>query len=99
MLPVQLSPADVARLAEACAGGNARVTVDLRRQVVVFPHGEELAFVIEPIRRDAMLEGLDEIGLTMKHADAIEAYQGRDRGERPWVWLASPPVVGGGEVS
>ena len=87
LLPVRLPAPDVARLADACAGGNARVTVDLRRQVVVFPHGEEVAFDLEPIRRDAMLEGLDEIGLTLKHADAIAAFQTQDREARPWVWL------------
>jgi 3-isopropylmalate/(R)-2-methylmalate dehydratase small subunit len=86
MLPVRLSHADVVRLADACAGGNARVTVDLRRQKVVFPHGEEVGFEIEPIRRTAMLEGLDEIGLTLKHTDAIAAFQSADRTTRPWVW-------------
>ena len=86
MLPVRLAPEEIARLAEQCAGGNARVTVDLRRQVVVFPHGEEVGFEIEPIRRDALLEGLDEIGLTLKHADAIAAYQAKDRAARPYVW-------------
>ena len=86
MLPVRLPPEDVARLAAACAGGNARVTVDLHRQVVVFPHGEEVAFEIEALRRDAMLEGLDEIGLTLKHAAAIAAFQQRDRLARPFVW-------------
>ncbi len=69
------------RLAEQCAGGNARVTVDLQRQVVVSPHGEEMAFAIEAIRRDALLEGLDEIGLTLKHDAAIAAFQAmRPRG-------------------
>ena len=87
LLPVRLAAEDVERLADACAGGNARVTVDLRRQVVVFPHGEEVAFELEPIRKDAMLEGLDEIGLTMKHAGAIAAFQAQDRAARPWVWL------------
>ena len=86
LLPVRLPHDDVARLAEACAGGNARVTVDLRRQVVVFPHGEDVAFDIEPIRRDALLEGLDEIGLTMKHVQTIAAFQTEDRVARPWVW-------------
>ena len=86
LLPVCLPAADIERLAAACAGGNARVTVDLRRQVVVFPHGEEVAFAVEPIRRAAMLEGLDEIGLTMKHVDAIAAFQAQDRTARPWVW-------------
>ena len=86
MLPVRLPADDVARLAEQCAGGNARVTVDLRRQVVVFPHGEEVQFEIEAMRRDALLKGLDEIGLTLKHAEAIAAYQSNDRVARPYVW-------------
>jgi 3-isopropylmalate/(R)-2-methylmalate dehydratase small subunit len=87
MLPVRLSAADVHRLAEACAGGNARVTVDLRREVVVFPHGEEVPFTTERLRREALLEGLDEIGLTMKEEGAIATFQSRDRSARPWVWL------------
>ena len=86
VLPVVLPPEQVERLAAECAGGNARVTVDLRRKVVVSPHGEEMPFEVEAIRRDALLEGLDEIGLTMKHAAAIEAFQAEDRAARPWVW-------------
>jgi 3-isopropylmalate/(R)-2-methylmalate dehydratase small subunit len=86
MLPVRLPADDVRRLADACAGGNARVTVDLRRQVVVFPHGEEVGFEIEAVRRDALLEGLDEIGQTLKLSDAIAAFQRQDRAARPWVW-------------
>ena len=86
VLPVVLPAEQVERLAAECAGGNARVTVDLRRKVVVSPHGEEMAFEIEAIRRDALLEGLDEIGLTMKHAAAITDFQDRDRSARPWVW-------------
>ena len=86
LLPVRLPPEDVARLAEACAGGNARVTVDLRRQVVVFPHGEEVPFEIDPMRRESMLEGLDDIGLTLKNAADIEAFQAKDRVDRPFVW-------------
>ncbi len=62
------------------------MVVDLRRKMVVSPHGEEMPFEVEGIRRDALLEGLDEIGLTMKHAAAIAAFQARDRGARPWVW-------------
>ena len=89
MLPVRLPMADVHRLAEQCAGGNARVSVDLRRQVVVFPHGEAVGFEIEALRRDAMLEGLDEIGLTLKHADAIGTFQERDHAARPWVWITA----------
>ena len=86
LLPVVLSAEQVERLAAQCAGGNARVVVDLARQVVVSPHGEELPFSVEAIRREAMLEGLDEIGLTLKQEAAIAAFQARDREARPWVW-------------
>ena len=86
VLPVALPAEQVERLAAECAGGNARVTVDLRRKMVISPHGEEMPFEVEAIRRDALLEGLDEIGLTMKHEAAIAAFQARDKGVRPWVW-------------
>jgi len=88
MLPVRLPPDAVQRLAEQC-GDSGKVTVDLRQQVIVFPRGEQMNFHIEPMRRKALLEGLDEIGLTLKHADAIARYQTHDRSARPWVWLSS----------
>ena len=86
VLPVVLPAAQVARLAAQCAGGNARVVVDLVRQVVISPHGETMPFHVEAIRREALLEGLDEIGATLKQAAAISAFQDRDRAARPWVW-------------
>lgn len=91
LLPVPLSADDIAILAEetAASPGNARVTIDLERQVVVSPRGREMAFEIEPKRKRALLDGLDEIGLTMTHADAIAAWQARDRAARPWVWFAA----------
>jgi 3-isopropylmalate/(R)-2-methylmalate dehydratase small subunit len=76
----------VERLARECAGGNARITVDLERRVVVTPRGETLPFHVEAIRRDALLAGLDEIGLTMTLELAIDAFQSQDRVTRPWVW-------------
>ena len=86
LLPVVLPAEQVGRLAEQSAGGNARVTVDLVRRVVISPRSEEMPFAVEDIRRDALLEGLDDIGLTLKHADAITAFQTQDRAARPWVW-------------
>ena len=62
------------------------MTVDLERQAVTFPQGEQASFSIEPMRRTAMLAGLDEIGLTLRHADAIAGFQARDRAARPWIW-------------
>ena len=87
LLPIRLPADAVRRLADQCGG--AQVTVDLERQEVVFPDGGRTIFAIEPMRRTAMLEGLDEIGLTLKHADTIADYQAVDRAARPWVWQVS----------
>ncbi len=86
VLPVVLPAGQVQRLADQCTGGNARVVVDLARQVVISPHGETMRFSVEAIRREALLEGLDEIGATLKQDAAILAFQERDRAARPWVW-------------
>ncbi len=88
LLPVRLPADAVRRLADQCTGGDAQVTVDLRQQTVAFPRGERVDFAIEPMRRTAMLEGLDEIGLTLKHAEAIAEWQAADAAARPWVWQA-----------
>jgi 3-isopropylmalate/(R)-2-methylmalate dehydratase small subunit len=85
MLPIVLPKAQVDSLAEAARGG-ARVTIDLVSQQVTSPTGEAFGFDIDAQRRQALLEGLDEIGRTFKLGGEIEAWQVRDRLERPWVW-------------
>jgi isocitrate lyase len=50
------------------------------------PENEAIAFAIDPLRREMLLEGLDEIGLTLKSSDTIAAWQTDDRARRPWVW-------------
>lgn len=89
VLPVELPIEDIEQLAEEmrASPGNARVTVDLERQVVVSPRGRELPFKVEANRRNALLQGLDDIGVTLTHQDKIEAWQTRDHAARPWVWL------------
>ncbi len=82
MLPVRLPADTVRRLAQA----KGEITVDLAAQAVS-SDGERAHFEIEPMRRTALLEGLDEIGLTLKQQTAITRYQDADRVERPWVWL------------
>jgi 3-isopropylmalate/(R)-2-methylmalate dehydratase small subunit len=84
LLPVELSESAIEKLAEQSRESD--FTVDLTRQVVVAPSGELTTFSIDPLQRDALLEGLDEIGLTLKSADAIDAWQNADRVNRPWVW-------------
>ena len=63
-----------------------QVTVDLTRSLVVAPDGSETAFSIDALRREALLDGLDDIALTMKRADEIARFQAADRARRPWVY-------------
>jgi len=88
LLPVALPLAEVERLAEEmrAAPGNARVTIDLERQVVISPRGREIKFEIDPKRRKAMLDGLDDISMTLTYKDQIAAWQAQDQSDRPWVW-------------
>lgn len=86
LLPIRLPGDTVRRLADHSTGGNARLTIDLERQLVVTADGEQIGFAVEPMRRTALLEGLDDIGLTLKHSEAILGYQVADRVSQPWVW-------------
>jgi len=86
ILPVRLPRAVCDRLMEdARMGGNARITVDLQRQVVARPNGEEFHFDIDPFRKHLLLNGLDDIGQTMQHARKIEAFEQRQRKEKSWL--------------
>lgn len=89
LLPVILPQATVEKIGAALAGdpANAKLTVDLARQVVVAPDGSEHAFAIEPLRKKALLEGLDEIGLTRLREAEIVAFQAKDRVKRPWIYV------------
>ena len=89
LLPVILPQAAVEKIGAALAAdpAKAKLTVDLSRQVVVAPDGSEHAFAIEPLRKKALLEGLDEIGLTRLREPEIVAFQARDRVKRPWIYV------------
>jgi 3-isopropylmalate/(R)-2-methylmalate dehydratase small subunit len=89
-LPVVLPAEQVARLAaeaERVAGREA-FTVDLVGQVVAAPSGELARFEIDAERKTMLLEGLDEIALTLRDEAAIAEFQRRDRAQRPWVYEA-----------
>jgi len=79
LLPVQLPADDVRALIERCADGS-ELTVDLERQVVVDPDGRELSFDIDPFSRECLLEGLDEIALTLRRAGEIDRYEAATAG-------------------
>jgi 3-isopropylmalate/(R)-2-methylmalate dehydratase small subunit len=86
ILPVVLPRAVCDMLMEdARLGANARITVDLGRQVVVRPNGEEIAFAVDPFRRHMLLNGLDEIGQTMQRTAAIDTYETARTSAKPWM--------------
>jgi 3-isopropylmalate/(R)-2-methylmalate dehydratase small subunit len=86
VLPISLPRAVCDQLMDdARLGANARITVDLRRQVVVRPNGEEIAFSVDALRREMLLEGLDEIGQTMQRGPAIDAFEARRAQEQSWL--------------
>lgn len=62
------------------------LTVDLPAQQVIAPTGETYGFEIDPHRKHMLVEGLDEIGLTLGHADEIKAYEARQRQQTPWLF-------------
>jgi len=87
LLPVVLSEADVDRLFYECASfPGFRLTVDLERQTVSTVDGTRvMRFEVDPARRFNLLNGLDEIGLTLCHADKIRAFEAKRLAEVPWL--------------
>jgi len=68
--------------------GAGRVAIDLEAQTITSPAGKKLRFEIDPRRRDGLLQGLDEVMLTLKRDDDIRAFQAADRAARPWIHFA-----------
>ena len=86
ILPIQLPEAQVARLFdEALAFPGYRLTVDLPRQVIVKPDGSELPFEVQPFRKYCLVNGFDDIGLTLRHADKIRAFEAERLARMPWL--------------
>ncbi len=91
MLPIRLAPEAIEALAGQCAGG-APITVDLTQCTLAAPDGSVATFAIDPLRREGLLHGLDDIGLTLKDDALIRAWQATDRERRPWAWPAAQPA-------
>ena len=86
LLPIVLPDAEVARLFdEVAAFVGYRLTVDLPRQVVVKPDGTELAFDVQPFRKFCLVNGFDDVGLTLRHADKIRAFEAERLAKMPWL--------------
>ena len=63
-----------------------RLAVDLEQQSVTTPGGDSFKFDIDPFRKHCILNGLDDIGLTLQHADKIKAFETKHRSEQPWLF-------------
>lgn len=86
LLPIVLPEATVDQLfSEALAFPGFTLTVDLERQVIVRPQGEEIPFEVQAFRKYCLLNGLDDIGLTLRQADKIRAFEAERLAQKPWL--------------
>ena len=87
ILPIVVSKEDLDRLMDdAERGANATLTVDLEAQTIQGPDGGSLAFEIDPWKKHCLLNGLDDIGLTMAKKAEIEAFEDRQKAGQPWLY-------------
>ncbi len=87
ILPIKLPPAEVDKLMDdAERGANAVVSIDLERQEIRGPDGGCIRFDIDPFRKHCLLNGLDDIDLTLQKAPAIDRFESKDRAQQPWLW-------------
>jgi 3-isopropylmalate/(R)-2-methylmalate dehydratase small subunit len=94
VLPIVLPASAVDKLFdEAAAFVGYRLTVDLPRQVVIKPDGTELAFEVQPFRKYCMVNGFDDIGLTLRHAEKIRAFEAERLLRMPWLAHRALPAA------
>ena len=87
ILPIKLPQSEVDKLMDdARRGSNAIITIDLEKQEITGPDGGHLHFEIDAFRKHCLLNGLDDIGLTLEKAASIDSFEARDRLARPWMW-------------
>ena len=92
LLAIRLPAATVSALAAACADG-APLTADLEKGTLTTADWTVTPFAIDPLRREGLLQGLDDIGLTLKDDALIRQWQQADQVRRPWVWAVQAPSV------
>jgi 3-isopropylmalate/(R)-2-methylmalate dehydratase small subunit len=86
LLPIVLPEAQVAQLFdEVAVTPGYELTIDLERQVVVTPQGREIAFDVQPFRKYCLINGFDDIGLTLRQKEKIQAYEAERLETRPWL--------------
>jgi 3-isopropylmalate/(R)-2-methylmalate dehydratase small subunit len=86
ILPIKVSAEELKKLMDdAERGANATITVDLQEQTIRGPDGGTIRFDIDPFRKHCLLNGLDDIGLTLEKADAIDRFEASQSAQRPWL--------------
>ena len=86
LLPIQLPAGVIAQLFdEVAAFPGYQLTIDLERQVVIRPQGQEIAFDVLPFRKYCLLNGFDDIGLTLRHKEKIQAFEAQRLATKPWL--------------
>ena len=86
LLPIRVSPEDLDKLFDdAERGANATLTIDLEKQEIRGPDGGTVKFEIDSFRKHCLLNGLDDIGLTMQKQTKIDTYEEKAKAARPWA--------------
>lgn len=87
LLPIVLSEAEVDTLfAELYPNEGYQLSIDLEAQTITTPSGQKFSFEIDAFRKHCLLNGLDDIGLTLQHADDIKAYEAKRKQQAPWLF-------------
>ena len=90
ILPIKVTPEQLELLFDdAERGANATLTIDLEAQEIRGPDGGVVSFEIDPFRKRCLLEGLDDIGLTLEKAADIDSFEDRQRSQQPWLYGAA----------
>ena len=87
ILPIALPPDHVDKLLDdAERGANATLTIDLEMQEIRGPDGGVIPFDIDPFRKHCLLNGLDDIGLTLEHGETVDDFETKQKTMQPWLW-------------
>jgi len=87
ILPIAVAPAELKMLmADAANRNNPEFTVDLEAKTITRPQGATIRFNLDDFRRDCLLNGLDDIGLTLQKVDKIDAFEAAQRQQQPWLY-------------
>ena len=96
LLPVRLDKAIVMQLGAECeAAEDYRLSIDLQAQTVTTPAGEVFNFEVDEFRKDCLLNGLDDIELTLQQRNRISAYEAKRRAAAPWLFSTPDDAAGG----